>query len=543
MFIRSIRTVIFLPFLFVTGMVVLLGGIESLWTHRTLGETNAQLRTTILKSRFFVDLEAKRAAVVRGAMDAFYSTDHLADAIAKMQSSETPNFYNVQFKRTAEDYLSYLDSMAPWVAQQDAVMQASVERIRLSARDALQLADAMVTVTPDDDRQRLLSIWSASEAQTDALLLDISASTESELGSQQTRLDQLGSGIQIAMLSLLSLIFISFAIKYALIERYVMKPLGSFDRKVQNNLRTGSFDAIGLADRTEIGRLGRAFDQLMARIQDNEQTLHTEIAHRHAAEDAATHALQDLRLTKDSLVRSEKLAAIGTMVGGVAHEINNPLMGLTAYLERGRQLSKDPDLLSLIDKAERQVGRIERIVRSMLVFARTSGKGVTGAGRADLAACVTSAQDLLEPLRRSTSAELETALPPDLPMLRISQDHLQQILINLIKNALEALQTAQPPVAQPAVWISARGDGPGRVQISVADNGPGVPENTRTRLFEPFFTTKEPGKGTGLGLAVSLQLAEVADGKLEYRDRQGGGAEFLLTLPEAHNEQEAHPGR
>jgi signal transduction histidine kinase len=234
--------------------------------------------------------------------------------------------------------------------------------------------------------------------------------------------------------------------------------------------------------------------------------------------------LTDYKRLEAELRQAERLSSLGQLSAGMAHQIRNPLAGIamTAQVLQAR-LGDRPDADPYLARIQTEIQRLERIVRSLLEFSRPARPQLAPL---DLAA---SARRVLEDLAGQASAggielaPLDGAAP--LPALA-DGDQIHQVLLNLVQNALQACQPGD------RVGISleraAAVGGADRVQLRVWDSGPGVPEAARSRLFEPFFTTK--AEGTGLGLAVCRQILEEHGGRIRYRPRAGGGAEFCLEL-------------
>jgi PAS domain S-box-containing protein len=246
--------------------------------------------------------------------------------------------------------------------------------------------------------------------------------------------------------------------------------------------------------------------------------------------DSATHIVsveQDIseeRRLKEQLIHSERLSAVGQLVAGVAHEINNPLqavMGFTELLIEGEQRPEvRADLLQIREDA----GRAAKIVHSLLVFARreTLERSV-----ADLNAIVRSTLALRVFDYRTRLIALEQDYSEDVPLVIANGEQMQQVLVNLLLNAEHAIRAT----GDHGTIAVRTGHEDGAAFVEVWDNGPGVPPDVAGRVFEPFFTTKR-GEGTGLGLSVSLGIAEAHGGSLALLPSPYG-ARFRLTLPAA----------
>jgi PAS domain S-box-containing protein len=222
------------------------------------------------------------------------------------------------------------------------------------------------------------------------------------------------------------------------------------------------------------------------------------------------------------MIQIERLSSLGTMVGGVAHEINNPLMGVMNFVEYARDKSTDAKSIEVLGNALHEIERIRVIVQHMLIFVRADSDLQASCNVHD---SVKQTAALLEGEFRKVALQVQVDLPEDLPRIKCSAGSFQQVLVNLLLNARDAL-LEQP---EPLITISASHAG-GKVVLSVSDNGGGVSAEIRQKIFDPFFTTKPIGKGTGLGLAVSQQLIEEVGGSLGYIETQGHGACFQLAF-------------
>ena len=262
--------------------------------------------------------------------------------------------------------------------------------------------------------------------------------------------------------------------------------------------------------------LERRITDRTADLRASNERLKGQIRERRQAEET-------LRQAQDELIQAGKLAAIGQMSTSIAHELNQPLAALRTlsgntvrFLERGALDTASANLRTINDL----VDRMGRITASLRAFARRG----EDKGQASLSKAVDAALQLLA--ARLDNASLELHQQIDDVELAIDQTRLEQILVNLIGNALDAMQ-AQP---LPILWLE--GDVfEGRYRLRVRDNGHGIDAEARKHLFEPFFTTKPGEQGLGLGLTLSASLAAAAGGTLNAEDPAEGGTMFVLVLP------------
>ncbi|MFM8321140.1 MAG: ATP-binding protein [Chloroflexota bacterium] len=229
------------------------------------------------------------------------------------------------------------------------------------------------------------------------------------------------------------------------------------------------------------------------------------------------------RRLESILTQSEKLAAIGQLAAGVAHEINNPLTAIIANAQiLHRELPPNSDLQESVDLIARAGARATQVVRNLLDFAR---KEEYHLGLTDLNETVERALELVQHEVLARGIRLDFAPDPTLPPLLASQDHLQSVWLNLLLNAIDSLDKGPGEIK-----IVTRKVG-SEIHVLVSDNGKGIPPDRLTRIFEPFYTTKAPGRGTGLGLSVSHRIVKQHGGRISVESQLGGGSIFTVILP------------
>jgi signal transduction histidine kinase len=238
---------------------------------------------------------------------------------------------------------------------------------------------------------------------------------------------------------------------------------------------------------------------------------------------------RELRMHQRQLVQSEKLASLGTLLSGVAHELNNPLSNVSSSAQI---LAEDLDELDkdfkkdLINQILEQSDRARDIVRTLLEFSRIS----------EFAWQELSLKELVEKtitlLRGQISSNVQINLDiPEKLQITVDKQRMQQVFLNLLKNGLDVIgQNGR-------VWISCReivkkDKGRREIEILIEDNGPGIPEGIRDKIFDPFFTTKDVGHGSGLGLFIVHDIIEMHGGTIRVESRTGQGTTFIIWLPD-----------
>jgi signal transduction histidine kinase len=260
---------------------------------------------------------------------------------------------------------------------------------------------------------------------------------------------------------------------------------------------------------------------MTSRLRNEEGSLRAKV-------DELTALTEQLRQTQNSLVRSERLATVGRLAAGLAHEVGNPisaLMGLQDLMIEGGLSEEEKE--DFLHRMRRETARIDRVLSDLLAYARPAGESPLRGGQGQPGAVGPAVDDaiaLLSPQGDFQRVRLSSKVEEGLPLVLLSQEELTQILLNLLMNAADACG------GDGNVLVEARLK-EGQVQISVQDDGPGVAEDVRDSLFEPFVSTKDVGKGTGLGLAVTKGLVESADGTIAVEDAPGGGARFVVRVP------------
>jgi signal transduction histidine kinase len=312
---------------------------------------------------------------------------------------------------------------------------------------------------------------------------------------------------------------------YFALTRLIVRPIEGLVRAADRVASARAVLDVPRAGARELHELGKSVEAMTSRLIADETTLRGKV-------DELTHTTQRLTETRSQLVRSERLASVGRLSAGIAHEIGNPIAAILGM----EDLLLDGDLppetqKDFIVRMKKETERIHGVVRDLLDFARPEKAEPASGGPAEPADVKDVVKDVLALIRPQSSFRaltLETKLGDAPLFVRLSAARLTQVLLNLVLNAGDAATES----ASKRVTIRAA-RALDRVVLEVEDNGPGIAPSIREKLFEPFVTTKEVGTGTGLGLAVCRGIVEFAGGEITLDDTYSGGARFVVSLPVA----------
>jgi len=243
------------------------------------------------------------------------------------------------------------------------------------------------------------------------------------------------------------------------------------------------------------------------------------------------HLLRELRRersrlqkTQEQLLHSDRLSALGQMVSGVAHELNNPLSGVIGFAELALKNNVDPGIEKDLQRIHREALRCHHIVRNLLCFARRTKPERKAM---DLNELVENVLDLRAYQLRLDNIRVETELAPNLPRTLGVYHQIQQVLLNIINNANQAMLEVR---GERLLKLTTEVDN-SRILVRVSDTGPGIAPMALAKVFEPFFTTKAAGKGTGLGLSLSQGLVKDHGGEIRVESLVGKGTTFTVEIP------------
>lgn len=304
-----------------------------------------------------------------------------------------------------------------------------------------------------------------------------------------------------------------------------LRPILRLIRVTDNYRYSEPFDMFPEQQHDEFGRLSSSLNKMMHRIDDDRQELEQSIKQIETAN-------RDLKKAQQEIIRAEKLASIGRLTAGIAHEIGNPISIVLGYigLLKARSISpEDSSGMDYIARAEVEINRINNIIRQLLDFSRPAPSGFSKFSIHDLlynTGRMLSQQPLMENIRLffDFSATNDTVYA--------DYNQLHQVMVNLVINAADSISaSANKDRGEIRLLTTLSEDNGQRLRLEIHDNGAGIsPENT-DKVFEPFFTTKDIGKGTGLGLYVSYMIIERLGGRISIENSEGPGARFIIDLP------------
>jgi two-component system, NtrC family, sensor kinase len=315
-----------------------------------------------------------------------------------------------------------------------------------------------------------------------------------------------------------------------LLHRMIYLPLGDLEKGAKR-LAAGHFDSpIPVRGDDEFGSLAKSTNAMMVNVKKSHEELAGWVE---KLEEKVKERTQELRLAEAEVARGEKLASIGQLAAGIAHELNNPLTGVLTFTSLLRQKMPDGSAdAEDLDLVIRETKRCASIIRRLLDFARekTPEKAAV-----DLNVLVTETVRFVERSAALQHIEIATELDEDLPSLSVDPDLIKQVLINILVNAQQAIDgpgriTVRSRVL-PARKLAGAAEATPVVEIAISDTGCGIPAANLQRIFDPFFTSKEVGKGTGLGLSVSYGIVRSHGGEIEVQSTVGEGTTFRILLP------------
>jgi signal transduction histidine kinase len=401
----------------------------------------------------------------------------------------------------------YRDRMHPDRVDVDALRRALTARVRARGRDAIEHVGIVADLMDRATNERINRVLDDLAREDDARARSSSADRRARLAGRLALL--------LAGLSLLVAIAL---------WRSVLAPVarlrGAVSRMAGGDLATPVGDVARRRD--EIGALARDVDRMRDELRRSREGLEEQVAAKTAdlarSLNERTAAYRELEAARDRLVQAAKMASLGTLAGGLAHEFNNLLGGIRGCVESAKAENKDASVAEDLDVVDRTAVRGLALVRSLLDVAKPGARALAPV---DLAALVEDVLRTAGPAVQHEGITIRREIE-SVPPVRGDVAQLHQVALNLVTNALHACDEGETVI----VAVRREGD---RAVLEVRDEGPGVDPSVRERIFEPFFTTR--AGGTGLGLFVSYGIVDRHGGTIDVGDAKEGGARFTVRLP------------
>jgi two-component system NtrC family sensor kinase len=316
-----------------------------------------------------------------------------------------------------------------------------------------------------------------------------------------------------------------------LVRRLISAPLNDLGAGAKR-LASGDLEhAIPVRSADELGQLAGSFNAMTTALKKSEQQLRE---WAHTLEEKVEARTRELRIAQAETLRGEKLASVGLLAAGIAHELNNPLTGVLTFshLVREKMPEGSPEAEDM-DLVIRETRRCASIIRRLLDFAREKAPEQK---YVDLNQVIEDTVSIVDVQARVRDIEIRLELDRELPKVWADADLVKQVVMNMLVNAQQAIEGGGSITVQSRRCKAPRSAEPGAaavpmVELVITDTGCGIPEKDLQRIFDPFFTSKEVGKGTGLGLSVSHGIVAAHGGSIEVQSRVGAGSTFRVYLP------------
>jgi len=472
------------------------------------------------------------------ADDAWVKIDEFKSACAELAASALANGAMAGVVRDGDQLL---DVVAVPLRLRDEVVAVFVFGVENTLRDdirelargeALLLVDNQPVVSTVRERElesllanQIAAAGTSSRGKIDKLILSgehflcLSGTLKSPrvtgqlgymiLSSYEKPLQVLRDTQQLILLVSIAAIAIGITIVWLYVRR-VTEPLEDL-REHTEAIGKGDFTRrVELDSRDEFGDLAEAFNHMTENLKLSRQQLEATV--------------ETLKTTQAQLIQSEKLSGIGEFVAGVAHELNNPLTSVMGFSELLQMEETNPQQKRHLEMVHKSALRCQKIVQSLLSFSRRhqpERKLVCVNGLME------AVVEILAYQMRTSNIEVITQLDPKLPQAMVDQHQIQQVFLNIVNNARQAIEEHRPKgCLRISTGVAGR-----NVRMTIQDDGPGIRDENLSKLFDPFFTTKEIGKGTGLGLSLCYGIVKEHGGTIQVRSKYGEGATFIIELP------------
>jgi two-component system NtrC family sensor kinase len=354
---------------------------------------------------------------------------------------------------------------------------------------------------------------------------------------------EMARSVTVIVVLLLGLVFAAALLLSVFVHRLVYRPLRDLEAGA-NRVAAGNLDEpIPVRSGDEFGRLAASFNSMTGALKESQRELREWTRTLEQKVDERTRAL---RKAEAETLRGEKLASVGLLAAGVAHELNNPLTGILTFssLIRRKMPDGSPDAEDL-DLVIKETKRSAAIIRRLLDFAREKAPEKKFA---DLNRLIEDTVRIVERPAHLRDIQIELDLDRSLPQVWVDANMIEQVVMNMLVNAQQAIEEKGSITVRTRRAAQAMSPEPGAkpvpmVEISIIDTGCGIPEANMKRIFDPFFSSKDVGKGTGLGLSVSHGIVKAHGGVIEVESKVGEGSTFRVYLPLESDAEDAEQAK
>lgn len=386
----------------------------------------------------------------------------------------------------------------------------------LAAR--LQMVKLSKTLQQKTNYSTLLNFFEQAESTTQIILpLQFKNSfyglLELHFSLADIRLKVLNS-LQVLILYIILYGIILVLAGYYLILKNIIRPAQNLLKATQDVSSGNLGTRLPIAGPIEISQLATAYNQMVDALRQSRNETGQHIA-------SLEQTNRELQQARDELIRSEKMASVGQLAAGLAHELGNPLAAIIGYLELLKQRIEAAPDNDILQRALAEANRIDFLVRELLDFSRPTANGVIEP--VDIVKVVRSCVQLLNNQGTLAGVDVADDLPTSLSEITGDANKFQQVFINLLLNAIQACEK------NGKITLTA-GENNTNIWLMIKDNGSGIAENDFGKIFDPFYTTKPPGEGTGLGLPICQRIIEESGGKIEIASCVGRGSSFKLVF-------------
>lgn len=308
-----------------------------------------------------------------------------------------------------------------------------------------------------------------------------------------------------------------------LLSRIVVKPIHRLLKMTEEYKDGEIIISATEQSRDEIGNLTRSLSNMLGRLDENKKELKDHIA-------SLEEANEELKRAQTEIIRSEKLASVGRLAAGIAHEIGNPIGIILGYLEIIRKGDiTESDRKDFIDRVETEITRINVIIRQLLDFSRPSSDKKM---ESDLHDLIHNTLEILKPQSMMDGIDVTLSLRASGHEVMADSNQLQQVFLNIMMNAADAMsEEGANRKGEPRKLMIESFNNEEFIELRFADSGPGINEEDLNKVFDPFYTTKDPGLGTGLGLSVCYRIVEGLGGTISAESQPGKGMTIIVKLP------------